>query len=91
MCVCVCIEKSLLHALIVCKCLLSLHSPPFSGSDPMRTYNIILKGIDVVEFPKKISRSAGNLIKKLCRYVACVCVCVNSDDGFLEMRMILIF
>ena len=64
----------------------SLFSPPFSGSDPMRTYNIILKGIDVVEFPKKISRSAGNLIKKLCRYVeyvynvrVCtmyVCVCV---------------
>jgi len=42
-------------------------SPPFSGPDPMRTYNIILKGIDVIEFPKKISRSAQNLIKKLCR------------------------
>jgi len=35
----------------------------------MRTYNIILKGIDVIEFPKRISRSAQNLIKKLCRYV----------------------
>lgn len=42
-------------------------SPPFSGPDPMRTYNIILKGIDVIEFPKKISRSAQNLIKRLCR------------------------
>lgn len=42
-------------------------SPPFSGADPMRTYNIILKGIDVIDFPKKISRQAGNLIKKLCR------------------------
>lgn len=42
-------------------------SPPFSGSDPMRTYNIILKGIDVIEFPKKISRNAHVLIKKLCR------------------------
>lgn len=42
-------------------------SPPFSGPDPMRTYNIILKGIDVIEFPKKISRSAQNLVKKLCR------------------------
>ncbi|XP_019850412.1 PREDICTED: cGMP-dependent protein kinase 1 [Amphimedon queenslandica] len=42
-------------------------SPPFSGADPMRTYNIILKGIDVVDFPKKITRSAQNLIKKLCR------------------------
>ncbi|XP_067879215.1 cGMP-dependent protein kinase 1-like isoform X2 [Heterodontus francisci] len=42
-------------------------SPPFSGSDPMETYNIILRGIDMVEFPKKISKNAGTLIKKLCR------------------------
>ena len=33
----------------------------------MKTYNIILKGIDIVEFPKKISRSAALLIKRLCR------------------------
>ncbi|XP_076139420.1 cGMP-dependent protein kinase 1-like isoform X2 [Alosa pseudoharengus] len=42
-------------------------SPPFSGPDPMKTYNIILRGIDMVEFPKKITKSAANLIKKLCR------------------------
>lgn len=33
----------------------------------MKTYNIILKGIDVIEFPKRITRNAHNLIKKLCR------------------------
>jgi len=42
-------------------------SPPFSGSDPMKTYNLILKGIDAVDFPRKITRNAQNLIKKLCR------------------------
>ncbi|XP_052463315.1 cGMP-dependent protein kinase 1-like [Carassius gibelio] len=42
-------------------------SPPFSESDPMKTYNIILRGIDMVEFPKKITKSAANLIKRLCR------------------------
>ncbi|XP_005998649.1 cGMP-dependent protein kinase 1-like [Latimeria chalumnae] len=42
-------------------------SPPFSGSDPMKTYNLILKGIDMVEFPKKITKNAANFIKKLCR------------------------
>ena len=42
-------------------------SPPFSGSDPMKTYNIILRGIDAIEFPKKVTRNASNLIKKLCR------------------------
>ena len=44
-----------------------IYSPPFAGSDPMKTYNIILKGIDVIEFPKKIGRSAHTLIKRLCR------------------------
>ncbi|XP_072037723.1 cGMP-dependent protein kinase 1-like isoform X4 [Amphiura filiformis] len=42
-------------------------NPPFTASDPMRTYNIILKGIDIVEFPKKISKHAHSLIKKLCK------------------------
>ncbi|XP_037711282.1 cGMP-dependent protein kinase, isozyme 2 forms cD4/T1/T3A/T3B isoform X1 [Drosophila subpulchrella] len=42
-------------------------TPPFTGSDPMRTYNIILKGIDAIEFPRNITRNASNLIKKLCR------------------------
>ncbi|XP_029639196.1 cGMP-dependent protein kinase 1 isoform X1 [Octopus sinensis] len=42
-------------------------SPPFNGADPMKTYNMILKGIDAIDFPRKITRSAQNLIKKLCR------------------------
>lgn len=44
-----------------------LGTPPFTGADPMRTYNIILKGIDAIEFPRNITRNATNLIKKLCR------------------------
>lgn len=35
----------------------------------MKTYNIILRGIDMIEFPKKIAKNAANLIKKLCRSV----------------------
>ncbi|XP_076361225.1 cGMP-dependent protein kinase for isoform X2 [Tachypleus tridentatus] len=42
-------------------------TPPFTGSDPMKTYNIILKGINAVEFPRCISKNAMALIKKLCR------------------------
>ncbi|XP_014217289.1 cGMP-dependent protein kinase 1-like [Copidosoma floridanum] len=42
-------------------------TPPFTGSDPMKTYNIILKGIDAIEFPRMITRNATVLIKKLCR------------------------
>ncbi|XP_055901839.1 cGMP-dependent protein kinase, isozyme 1 isoform X2 [Eupeodes corollae] len=44
-------------------------TPPFTANDPMKTYNIILKGIDMIDFPKHISRSAIQLIKKLCRDV----------------------
>ncbi|KAL1115701.1 hypothetical protein AAG570_005991, partial [Ranatra chinensis] len=42
-------------------------TPPFTGADPMKTYNIILKGIDAIEFPRTITRNASVLIKKLCR------------------------
>ncbi|XP_065161153.1 cGMP-dependent protein kinase, isozyme 1-like [Atheta coriaria] len=43
-------------------------NPPFAANDPMRTYNLILKGIDMIDFAKhNISRTAQSLIKKLCR------------------------
>ncbi|XP_070544333.1 cGMP-dependent protein kinase 1-like isoform X2 [Ptychodera flava] len=42
-------------------------SPPFSGADPMKTYNLILKGMDMVEFPRKMTRNAINMIKRLCK------------------------
>lgn len=42
-------------------------APPFSSNDPLKTYNIILKGIDAIEFPRYLSRSAVSLVKKLCR------------------------
>lgn len=42
-------------------------TPPFTGTDPMKTYNIILKGIDAIDFPRNITGRARELIKKLCR------------------------
>lgn len=44
-------------------------NPPFVGSDPMKTYNIILKGIDAITFPRRITKTASNLIRRLCRDV----------------------
>jgi cGMP-dependent protein kinase len=35
----------------------------------MKTYNIILKGIDQIEFPRIVNRAAQVLIKRLCREV----------------------
>lgn len=40
----------------------------------MKTYNIILKGIDAIEFPRNITRNARVLIKKLCRYALSVII-----------------
>uniref|UniRef100_A0A8C5UEW8 cGMP-dependent protein kinase n=1 Tax=Malurus cyaneus samueli TaxID=2593467 RepID=A0A8C5UEW8_9PASS len=42
-------------------------SPPFSGADQMMTYNLILKGIEKLDFPKIITRRPEDLIRKLCR------------------------
>ena len=46
-----------------------VYRPPFTAADPMKTYNIILKGIDQIEFPRIISRPGQALIKRLCREV----------------------
>ncbi|NXS39471.1 KGP2 kinase, partial [Balaeniceps rex] len=42
-------------------------SPPFSGVDQMMTYNLILKGIEKLDFPKIITRRPEDLIRRLCR------------------------
>lgn len=49
-----------IHELLVGK-------PPFRGKDHMKTYNLILRGIDVVTMPHKIPKSAQHLIRGLCR------------------------
>ncbi|TSO88097.1 Long-chain-fatty-acid--CoA ligase 1 [Bagarius yarrelli] len=41
-------------------------SPPFIGSDQLKTYAAVLKGIDAVEFPEAISSPAADFIKHLC-------------------------
>ncbi len=38
-------------------------------SDPLATYNAILKGIDSVHFTKSVSKGAISIIRRLCRQV----------------------
>ncbi|TDH13269.1 hypothetical protein EPR50_G00056060 [Perca flavescens] len=40
---------------------------PFCDSDPMKILTATLRGIDQIDFPKTISKSASSVIKKLCR------------------------
>jgi hypothetical protein len=36
----------------------------------MQTYKLILNGIEEVNFPKRVTRPAQNLVRRLCRAVA---------------------
>ncbi|XP_078399942.1 cGMP-dependent protein kinase 2 isoform X2 [Cetorhinus maximus] len=42
-------------------------SPPFSGYDQMMIYNLILKGVEKLDFPKKITKRPEDVIRKLCK------------------------
>uniref|UniRef100_A0A8C6WNQ2 cGMP-dependent protein kinase n=1 Tax=Neogobius melanostomus TaxID=47308 RepID=A0A8C6WNQ2_9GOBI len=42
-------------------------SPPFSGSDPIKIYTSILRGVEKMDFSKKIRKRADDLIRRLCR------------------------
>ncbi|XP_077292694.1 cGMP-dependent protein kinase, isozyme 1-like isoform X2 [Arctopsyche grandis] len=50
----------LIHELLVGK-------PPFRGTNQVKTYNLIIRGIDAIEFTSKIPKVAQPLIRKLCR------------------------
>lgn len=51
-----------IHELLVGK-------PPFRGKNHMKTYNAILRGIDIIELPSRIPKKAQVLIKRLCRQI----------------------
>jgi len=49
-------------------CELLLGRPPFQANDPMKTYTLILKGVDALDIPnRRINKVATTLVKKLCR------------------------
>ncbi|KRX28207.1 cGMP-dependent protein kinase egl-4 [Trichinella nelsoni] len=49
-------------------CELLMGRPPFQASDPMKTYTLILKGVDALDIPnRRIGKTATSLVKKLCR------------------------
>ncbi|XP_041922412.1 LOW QUALITY PROTEIN: cGMP-dependent protein kinase 2 [Alosa sapidissima] len=42
-------------------------SPPFTGSDPIKIYTMVLHGIEKVDMPKRISKRPEDLIRRLCK------------------------
>ena len=60
-------------------------NPPFTSSDPMSTYNIILRGIEVLDFSNLITKNAQNLIKRLCKDNPMERL-GNQKDGVMDIR-----
>ncbi|XP_067828447.1 cGMP-dependent protein kinase 2 isoform X1 [Heptranchias perlo] len=42
-------------------------TPPFTGPDPIKIYNMILRGMEKVDFPKRITKRPEDLIRRLCK------------------------
>eukprot|EP00095_Tigriopus_kingsejongensis_P001110 maker-scaffold622_size123092-snap-gene-0.20 protein:Tk01110 transcript:maker-scaffold622_size123092-snap-gene-0.20-mRNA-1 annotation:"cgmp-dependent protein" len=51
----------------VLMCELLTGTPPFTASDPMKIYNIILRGIEQLDFPRHVTKTALTIIKKFCK------------------------
>lgn len=54
----------------------------------MMTYTFILKGIEKMDFPKKITKRPEDLIRKLCRYKIHYVRCNYSDNTFVKLMMV---
>lgn len=46
----------------------SVFSPPFTGSDPIKIYTMVLQGMEKVDMPKRIAKRPEDLIRRLCKY-----------------------
>merc|ERR1711997_1381017 len=44
-------------------------TPPFTASDPMKVYNIILRGFDQIDVPRHVSRTAVTLMKRFSKRI----------------------
>ncbi|XP_056466006.1 cGMP-dependent protein kinase 2-like [Gadus chalcogrammus] len=60
-------------------------NPPFSGTDPIKIYTMVLHGIEKVDFPKRIGKRPDDLIRRLCRLNP-VERLGNKKNGILDIK-----
>ena len=54
--------------MILCAALLLITDSDLQAGDPMKTYTLILRGIDALDIPnRRIGKTATSLVKRLCR------------------------
>ncbi|XP_034408108.1 cGMP-dependent protein kinase 2 [Cyclopterus lumpus] len=60
-------------------------NPPFTGSDPIKIYTLVLHGIEKVDFPKRIVKRPDDLIRRLCKLNP-VERLGNKKNGIIEIK-----
>uniref|UniRef100_A0A8C7X1N1 cGMP-dependent protein kinase n=1 Tax=Oryzias sinensis TaxID=183150 RepID=A0A8C7X1N1_9TELE len=60
-------------------------NPPFSGSDPIKIYTMVLHGIDRVDFPKRIGKRPDDLIRRLCKLNPVERI-GNKKNGIMDIK-----
>ena len=66
---------------------MNYHSPPFTSSDPLKTYHIILRGFDSIGFEEKtFSKQCVNLIRSLCRENPTERLGIRGRNGYGDIK-----
>ncbi|XP_030627263.1 cGMP-dependent protein kinase 2 [Chanos chanos] len=60
-------------------------SPPFTGSDPIKIYTMVLHGIERVDIPKRICKRPEDLIRRLCKLNPAERL-GNKKNGIIEIK-----
>ncbi|XP_077352503.1 cGMP-dependent protein kinase 2 isoform X3 [Festucalex cinctus] len=60
-------------------------NPPFAGSDPIKIYTMVLRGVEKVDFPKRIGRHPDDLIRRLCKLNPVERV-GNKKNGIIDIK-----
>ncbi|XP_056616667.1 cGMP-dependent protein kinase 2 [Triplophysa dalaica] len=64
---------------------LLIGSPPFTGSDPIRIYTMVLHGIEKVDIPKRVTKRPDDLIRRLCKLNPAERL-GNKKNGIIEIK-----
>lgn len=75
------------YVLLLTNAYFSPNSPPFTSSDPLQTYHIILRGFDSIGFDENtFSKQCVNLIRALCRENPSDRLGIRGRNGYSDIK-----